>query len=177
MRTVLLACLCACLLLAVGAAPAAAQGPAKPGPEHEMLKKFEGQWDAAVSFTGGESKATATYKLGLGGFWLLLNFKGEFGGAPFEGRGVMGYDPNKKKYVSTWIDSGEPFLTMTEGRFDKEGKTFTETGESVGMDGKPQKIKSVYEFKDKDSFVFTMYKVADGKDEQLLKITYTRKKK
>jgi Protein of unknown function (DUF1579) len=176
MRTALLSALCAFVLVALGALPAAGQAPAKPGAEHEKLRKFEGEWDAKVSFAGGESNATATYKVGLGGFWLQSHFKSEFGGMPFEGRGLTGYDPHKKKYVSTWADSMEPYLTVMEGNFAADGKTFTETGEGVGHDGKPQKMKSVYEFKDKDSIVFTMYKVADGKDEQMMQITYKRKK-
>ena len=80
MRSALWVGLFAFVLVALGVAPAAAQAPAKPGPEHEKLRQFEGEWDAKVSFTGGESNATATYKVGLGGFWLQSHFKGEFGG-------------------------------------------------------------------------------------------------
>jgi hypothetical protein len=176
MRSTLLAGLCAFVLVALGVAPAAGQAPAKPGPEHEKLQKFEGDWDATVSLGGGESKATCTYKLGLGGFWLQSHFKADFGGMPFEGRSLTGYDPHKKKYVSTWADSMEPQLTVMEGKFADDGKSYTETGESVGRDGKTQKLKSVYDFKDKDTFVFTMYKVEGGKDQQLMQITYKRKK-
>jgi hypothetical protein len=176
MRVALWSALCALVVVALGLAPAKAQAQAKPGPEHEKLKKFEGEWDAAVKFGGGESKATASYKLGMGGFWLLNHFKADFGGMPFEGRGLTGYDPRKKKYVSTWADSMEPQLTVMEGNFAADGKTFTETGEGVGPDAKLQKLKSVYEFKDKDTIVFTMYKVVDGKDEQMMQITYKRKK-
>jgi hypothetical protein len=147
----------------------------KPGPEHALLKKFAGDWDATVSFPGGESKATSRSAVVLGGFWLITNFRGEFGGAKFEGRGTMGYDPRKKKYVSTWVDSMSPSLLVMEGSFDKDGKTYTETGEGPGPDGKPSKMKSVYEFKD-DGLVFTMYTVAEGKDQQMLKIVYKRKK-
>jgi hypothetical protein len=141
-----------------------------------MLKKFEGQYDATVSIGGGESKAAATYKLGMGGLWLTIHFKGEFAGAPFEGRGVTGYDPNKKKYVSTWVDSMDPHVLMMEGSFDKDGNTYTEVGESHDMNGKPQKMKSVYEFKDADTIIFTMYTVAEGKDQQMMQITYKRNK-
>jgi hypothetical protein len=176
MRTALLAALCAFVLVALGVLPAAGQAPPKPGAEHEKLRKFEGEWDATVAFTGGESKATASYKVGLGGFWLQLQFRGEFAGAPFEGRGMTGYDTHKKKYISAWADSMESQLLLMEGNFAADGKTFTETGEGIGMDGKPQKIKSVYEFKDKDTIVFTMYKVEGGKDEQMMRITYKRKK-
>jgi hypothetical protein len=175
MRAALWSILCALVVVALGVRTAAGQGP-KPGPEHEKLKKFEGEWDAVVKFGGGESKASASYKLTLGGFWLQSHFKADFGGMPFEGQGLAGYDPHKKKYVSTWADSVAPHLMVMEGNFAADGKTFTETGEGMGPDAKLQKLKSVYEFKDKDTIVFTMYKVEGGKDEQMMQITYKRKK-
>ena len=95
---------------------------------------------------------------------------------PAIARGLTGYDPHKKKYVSTWADSVAPHLMVMEGSFADDGKTFTETGEGMGPDAKLQKLKSVYEFKDKDTIVFTMYKVEGGKDEQMMQIIYKRKK-
>lgn len=164
--------------LALVALPVAAQPPMpKPGPEHEQLKqKFVGDWDVTVSFAGGESKATASYKMDLGGFWLTEDFRGDFQGQKFLGRATTGYDPLKKKYVSTWVDSMSPSLLVLEGGFDKDGKTFTETGEGPGADGKLAKLKNVYEFPDKDTIIFTMYGAKDGKDEQMMKLTYKRKK-
>ncbi len=176
MRAALLSALCAFVVVALGVAPAAGQAPAKPGPEHEKLKKFEGEWDATVKFGGGEAKGTSSYKLTMNGFWLQHRFKADLGGMPFEGQGLTGYDPHKKKYVSTWADSMEPQLTLMHGNFADDGKTYTETGEGVGPDGKLQKMKSVFEFKDKDNIVFTMYKVEGGKDEQMMQIVYKRKK-
>jgi hypothetical protein len=175
MRSTLLTLVFCGLVLA--SLPLAAQPPAppKPGPEHELLKKFEGNWDATVSFMGKESKGSATYKIDLGGFWLFEDFKGTFEGQKFEGRGTLGYDPLKKKYVATWVDSMMPSLLVMEGALDKDGKTFTETGEGPGPDGKLTKMKNVYEFKDKDTIVFTMYMGQDGKDQQSFKITYKRK--
>jgi hypothetical protein len=175
MRILLRSLVAGWLGLVLSAGPAAAQ--AKPRPEHKKLQKFEGDWDATIAFGGGTSKGTCRYKIGLGGFWLQSQFKADFGGMPFAGRGVTGFDPHKKKYVSTWVDSMEPALLVMEGSFSKDGKTFTEKGEGYDMEGKLQKMKSVYEFKGKDKMVFTMYKVVDGKDEQVLQITYNRKKK
>jgi hypothetical protein len=37
-------------------------------------------------------------------------------------------------------------------------------------------VKSVYDLKDHDNFVFTMYNLTDGKEQEVLKITYQRKK-
>ena len=172
-RWILVGC---CLVL--GAVPAAGQPPAaKPGPEHELLKeKFVGDWDVTVAFGGMQAKASATYKMDLGGFWLTEQFRGDFGGQKFEGRGTLGYDPARKKYVATWIDSMSPTLLVLEGAFDKDNKTLTETGEGPGMDGKLTKLKNVYEFPDKDTIVFTMSSVGGGKDQEMMKLTYKRKK-
>jgi Protein of unknown function (DUF1579) len=161
----------------VGVLSLSAQPPAPaPGPEHEKLKKhFEGVWDATVNLMGNEIKASASYKMILGGFWVRENFTGDFGGMKFEGQGTIGYDPAKKKYVITWIDSASPHLIMMEGAFDKEDKVFTETGEGPGPDGKIGKLRSSYQFKDENTIDFTMYRVADGKDEEIMKITYKRK--
>ncbi len=165
-----------CCVAAWGLARADEAQPPKPGPEQEALKKLVGDWDASVNFMGQEEKATASFKMELGGFWLVQHFKGDFGGQKFEGRGTTGYDPIKKKYVSTWIDSMSPVMMVSEGSYDKDGKTYTEIGEGVGPDGKPGQIKSVSEFQDADTLVLTMYAVRDGKDEQMMKITYKRKK-
>src|SRR5215510_4460053 len=63
------------------AAPAArAQDFPKPGPEHELLKKWVGTWDTTMKMQGAESKGVATYKMELGGLWLASTYEGEFGG-------------------------------------------------------------------------------------------------
>ena len=82
---------CAAALAAVLAAPAArAQEPARPGPEHEVLKKMEGNWDLTMKFGGMESKGTVTYKMDLGGLWLVSALESDLGGQKFSGRGLDG---------------------------------------------------------------------------------------
>src|SRR5712671_4063554 len=94
------------LLLAFAMAPAAAlgQSPPTPGPEHETLKKLEGTWNAKIKMGDSESAGTATYKMECGCLWLMSDFRGEFFDQKFQGRGMDGYDPEKKKYVSVWVD-------------------------------------------------------------------------
>jgi hypothetical protein len=159
--------------------PAAlAQAPAQPGPEHQRLKDLEGTWDASIKAGADESKGTVTYKMELGGLWLVSSFEGDFGGAKFTGRGLDGYDPAKKKYVSVWVDSWTTSPLNFEGTYDKEGKVLTMTGESTGPDGKPAKVKTTTELKDKDTMVWTMTMPGpDGKDGEMMSISYKRRKK
>jgi hypothetical protein len=172
-RLSLIACAAGALLV-----PAAvAQQPPKPGPEHERLKKAEGTWEATVKFGDQESKGTMTYKMDLGGIWLVADFEGDFGGMKFKGKGLDSYDPAKKKYVSVWIDSMSTSPMLMEGTYDEKSKTLTMIGEGPGMDGKPTKYKSVLQHKDDNTMVMTMSAAGkDDKDQVMMTITYKRKK-
>src|SRR5258708_34819582 len=101
----------------------------EPGPEHGQLKRAEGTWDATVKMDKTESKGTMTYKMELGGLWLVGDFKGEFMGQKFTGKGLDSYDTAKKKYVSVWFDSMSTAPMTMEGTLDKDRKDLTLPGE------------------------------------------------
>jgi hypothetical protein len=163
---------------------AIAQGPVPPTAEHKILASEEGTWDAVVkSFEGGPgaeptiSKGTEVNTLLPGGLWLVSKFEGEFGGVKFEGRGQFGYDPNKKKYVGTWIDSMQPTMSLLEGEYDAKTKTMTYIGEGTGPDGKTKyDQRMVTTTKSEGSRVFTLYMKIDKNEMKLLEITYTKRK-
>ena len=167
------------LLLTFALTPVGAlgQAPPTPGPEHEHLKKLEGTWNAKIKMGDTESAASAVYKMVCGGMWLMSDFQGEFGDQKFSGRGLDGYDPEKKKYVSVWVDSMSTRPMLLEGTHDKEKKTTTMTGEAPGPDGKLAKYKMVTHMPDDDRMTFTMFIIdSDGKDNKHMTIEYTRKK-
>ena len=166
------------LLLAFALAHVAAlgQGAPTPGPEHEHLKKLEGTWNAKIKMGDTESPATATYKMVCGGMWLMSDFQGQFDGQKFSGQGLDSFDPEKKKYVAVWVDSMSTRPMLLEGTHDKEKKTTTMSGEAPGPDGKMAKQKMVTHIPDDDHMTFTMYIVADGQENKMMTIEYTRKK-
>jgi hypothetical protein len=166
--------------LSLLAVPLLAQGPPMPtpGPEHAMLGKDVGTWDATVEmFMPGAppsvSKGTEVVTM-MGGFWQLTEFKSEMMGQPFEGRGTMGFDPTKKKYVGTWVDTMAPAYYTVEGTYDAATKTLTGWMDGPDPTGVVTKTKETTEWKDADTRVFTMY-APDGKA-PLMKITYKRRK-
>ena len=167
------------LLVFISAAWLPAQPPQpKAGPEHEYFKQFEGVWDATIHEPGGTSKGTMMWKVGLGGLWLLEHFKTEMGGATFEGHGGTTWDPAKKKYVGVWIDSMSTSPMLIEGTYNKEKKMMTSIGTSAGPDGKPMKMTMRSTMSDNDNITFTMSAPgADGKEAEMLKITYKRRAK
>jgi len=164
-----------------GAAGAAAQMPAMPapGPEHAQLAKDVGTWDASIEMFMAPgaapmvSKGTETVTM-LGGFWQLSEFKSEMMGQPFEGRGATGFDPAKKKYVGTWVDTMTPGYYTVEGTYDAATKTMTAVMEGPDPSGAVAKTKQTTQWKDADTRVLTMF-APDGTT-PVMRMTYKRRK-
>jgi hypothetical protein len=169
-------------VLVCAAAAGAQEAPPmpKPGPEHEILNKDVGTWDATVEMLmppGPPSKGTEVNTLGPGGLWLISDFKSEMMGAPFQGHGVSGWDPAKKKYVGTWVDSMSTGVFTIEGTYDAASRSMTSMMSGPGEDGQPMTMKAVTQMKDDDTRVFTMHmKGPDGKEAPTMRITYKRRK-
>ena len=155
----------------------------KPGPEHEFLKQFVGTWTSTMEMRMAAdqpwAKATGsdTYTM-LGGFWLVQEAKGDMGGMSFSGIGQTGYDPYKKKYVSTWVDNMGPCLSIGEGTLDKTGKILTTIANSTDCEtGKPCTFRIIQEMKDKDTCTFSFFMTGkDGKEFEGMKGESKRKK-
>ena len=162
------------------------EGPPMPkaSKEHEVLKEGVGTWDYVMKFKMGpdqpeqEVKGVETCTM-LGDFWLVFDIKTDnMMGMPWHGHGHLGYDPEKKKYVGSFIDSMAPQGMTGEGTMDATGKirTMIWTGKDHET-GKMGTMREVSEHKDKDHGVMTMSKVgSDGKEQVMFTIQYTRKK-
>lgn len=161
-------------------APPSQMTAPKIGPEHEILREEVGDWDATVETltppgipaSKGEEKCTL-----MGGLWIITDFRGEMAGHPFYGHGTMGYDSTKKKYVSSWIDSMSTSIGIGESTYDPAKKTMVGVFEGPDETGKMIKMRSVVEWKNGDTRVFTMSVMPpDGKELPVIRITYKRRK-
>ena len=174
--------LVAALLIAAPLAPQTPPVP-KPGAEHKLLTADAGTWDAVVEMQAEpgkppmKSKGVEVNTIGCGGLCLATSFKGEMAGMPFEGRGLTTWDPKKKKYVGTWTDSMSAGLSIGETTYDPKTKKFNGVMEGPDMTGNIMKARSVTEMTAAGTRIFTLYGPGpDGKEAQMMKITYTRRK-
>ena len=149
-----------------------------PQPEHAKLKSMEGKWKFVLKAAdGSESPGTNESKLECGGLWLISDFKTTFGGAPFQGHGMDGYDSAKKKYVTIWVDSLTSAPMIFEGDFDSTGKILTMTSEAQGPTGQPAKWRSVTKIVSENEHTFEMFLTPkDGKELSMMTVTYKRDK-
>jgi len=94
-----------CLMMVVGAALAQAPPPMpKPGPEHQRLKYFTGQWKHEGDMKpgpfgpGGKFSSTEDAKM-LGDYYVVMNSKGTMPMGPVSEVAIIGYDPKQKAYT------------------------------------------------------------------------------
>ena len=162
---------------------------AQPGvttEQHKVLKNEVGDWEAEMKlYPQGpdgptiDGKCEETSRVLNNGMWLISDFKGDFAGFPFEGHGAFGYNPQKKKYVGTWVDNMNPALTLMEGDYDAKAKTLTMYSEGTDPEtGKPMKTKNVTQYLEDGRRIFTMSNQAPGSDKyiKMMELTYTKKK-
>jgi hypothetical protein len=160
-----------------------------PGPNHQLLGGMVGEWTADCKFWMApgapptESKGTASNTWDMGKRFVKQDFNGTFTmdpsapPMPFHGIGYTGYDNQKQKFVSTWIDTMSTGIMYSEGTYDSSSKTFTFSSDCVDpMTNQPSKMTNVIKIVDDNTHTFTMSGTGpDGKDRKMGEITYRRK--
>lgn len=156
----------------------------EPQKEHAWLQQLVGEWTSEVEIfmEPGQSPITSTGTetvRSLGGFWIVAENQGEFGGQPFTGIQTLGYDVPTQQYVGTWVDSMSGYLWKYEGKLDKTGKILTlETeGPCPQAPGEISQFKEVIKINNPDHYVFSSsIRGEDGEWTRALTINYRRKK-
>jgi hypothetical protein len=170
------------LMLCVGLR-AADELPKMPPPtkEHEWLKQLAGEWDLSFEMYMDPAKpmsgkGTETTKM-LGGFWAQSEMKCTMMEQPMSGNMTLGYSPEKKKYIGTWVDSMGSQLWTYQGTVDESGKILTldTEGPCPMQGGKICAFKEVIEIKDKDNRTFSSSVQMDGKWVKMMQVTYKRR--
>ena len=96
----------------------------KPQQEHQWLQRFVGEWTFEGEAAMEPGKPAETFKgteiaRPLGGLWILAEGQGEMpGGGPATTVMTLGYDPQKKRYVGTWVGSMRTYFWVYSGALD-----------------------------------------------------------
>lgn len=155
-RFLLTAAIAALPTLSAQEPTAAPSAPPDPKTEHHVaMKAFVGEWDCTTKTTmpGEEpttSTATETVRLICNGLWLESTMSGEYGGQPFQGKWIMGYDPGAKQYVGVWVDVQSASPMTSHGSYDSKTKTWRFAGTGSMGD-----FTSTVKIDNPDSFVET----------------------
>ena len=136
--------------------------PTQPQAEHKWLQKLVGDWTYESEMVGSETPAekcggTESVR-SLGGLWVLAEGKGEMpGGLPATMLMTLGYDPQRKRFIGTWIGSMMTHMWVYDGELDATGRILSlhAEGPSFAGDGTMAKYKDVIEIVSDDQRTLT----------------------
>lgn len=171
------------VLIALAGPRLDAQEMPKPVKEHAWLEKLAGDWisesevmmgpDNWIKVKGAEKCRTH------GGFWIIAEGEAEIMGTKVNSILTLGYDPEKKKYIGTWVDNCAAHMWRYEGTLDAAGKVLTldTEGPNMMVPGKTSKYREVITLVGPDEKTFSSSILGDdGKWTTFVKATYKRKK-
>jgi Protein of unknown function (DUF1579) len=157
----------------------------EPQKEHHWLQKLVGEWtfEGEATMEPGQppAKCTGTESVrSLGDLWFLAEGQGEMPGCgPATMLMTLGYDPQTKRYVGTWIGSMMDHFWVYDGALDAAERVLTldTEGPDMATEGKLAKYRDVIEFQSDDHRVLTSHLLgADGTWHRFMTAHYRRTK-
>jgi hypothetical protein len=158
---------------------------AEPQKEHQWLQKLVGEWTIEMEAQMGPDQPPTAHTgresvRSLGDLWVIAEGQGDLpeGGAAYMVM-TLGYNPQTKRFVGTWIGSMMTHMWIYDGELDATGKVLTlnADGPSMTDEGKTSPYKDVFEFKSDDHRILTSHVLGDdGQWQQFMTAHYRRKK-
>lgn len=157
----------------------------EPQKEHQWLKKLVGEWTSEGEASMGPDQPAETFKgieraRSIGDVWILIEGEGEMpDGSTSTNIMTLGYDPQKQRFVGTFIGSMMTNLWIYEGTLDASGKTLTLNSDGPGMtgDGSTAHYKDAITIESDDRRIMTsQVQGEDGKWTEFMKMTLRRTK-
>lgn len=157
---------------------------AKPQPEHVWLQQLVGEWtyenEASMGPGQPPMKMQGTESVrSLGGLWVLCEGQGTTpGGSPATMIITLGYDPQKKRFVGTFVGSMMTYLWIYDGSLDADHKTLTldAEGPSFADSTKMAKYQDIIEVVSPDHHILrSQFLGEDGKWNPFMTAHYRRK--
>lgn len=156
---------------------------AEPQKEHDWLRKLVGEWvyETAAPAEPGQPAGTLTGRetvRAIGDIWVVAEGQGEMPGGG-EGRSLMtlGYDPQKRQFVGTWIGSMMHHLWVYDGGLDDTEKVLTlhAVGPDFQVPGRTREYRDVIEIEDDDHRLLTGWMLGEnGEWQELMQARYRR---
>lgn len=162
-----------------------AQMFAQPQKEHAWLQKLVGNWTSESECMpepgqpAMKSRGTETVK-SVGELWIVGEGQAEMpGGGTGKMMLTLGFDPQRNRFVGTWLGSMMTHLWVYEGELDSSGRVLTlnTEGPSFTDPKKRAKYQDVIEIKSDDHRTLSSrYLGDDGKWTHFMTAHYRRTK-
>lgn len=125
--------------------------------EHELLKRFAGDWRFERRGTPGDGSESQIFGEGIvsaelvGEFFVLSRWSGEVFGMDYKAFQSLGYDIQKNEYTGSWGDSIMSFRWELSGKVDEESEELIVMTSGPGPTGGIARFRERYQFDSADS--------------------------
>jgi len=157
---------------------------AEPQSEHKWLQQLVGDWTYELDGTEGPGKpskklAGTEHVRSLGDIWVVAEGKGQMpDGATMTSIMTIGYDPQKQRYVGTWVGSPMTALWVYDGALDASGHVLTleSEGPDMSIDGKTARYRDLIAIESRDVRTLTGFMLGDdGEWRRFMRAVYRRR--
>lgn len=157
---------------------------AEPQKEHQWLQKLVGEWTFESEAVMGpdqppmKSEGSESVR-SLGGLWTLGEGQGRMpDGSLATTMMTLGYDPQKGRFVGTWIGSMMTNLWVYDGELDADGRTLSlySDGPSMSGDGMARYRDAIEIVSDDHRIMTAAVQGEDGNWSQFMTAHYRRSK-
>ena len=130
-----------------------------PHPQHQWLQRLVGDWTTEMDAPPEPGKPPAKLRgtetgRRLGDLWVLLEGRGDMpGGGTAQMVMTLGFDPQRQRFVGTWVGSMMTHLWVYDGSLDAGGNVLTLETEGPDFANDVKKMvryRDVIEFKSDD---------------------------
>jgi hypothetical protein len=158
---------------------------ARPQREHEWLQRLVGEWTCEGEMTMKPDEPPVKYEgtesvRSLGDLWILAEGRGEMPGCGSSTTMMtLGYNPQKERFVGTFIGSMMTHMWIYDGALDADEKVLTldTEGPSMAAEGEMARFKDVMEIKSDDHRILTSHILGDdGQWHQFMTAHYRRRR-
>jgi len=152
---------------------------AEPQQQHSWLKQIVGEWELEHYVENGEKKDgdwAETVRM-IGDLWVAVEGRGSMpDGDPVTTLMTVGYDPEKERFVGSWVGSMMTKLWTYEGEVDDSGRILTLSSEGPDFEN-PDRVgqyHDIMEF-DGDRRIFrSEYLGKDGTWKEMMRMQLRR---
>jgi hypothetical protein len=157
---------------------------ARPRKEHEWLHKLVGEWEhESTAQEPGKPPQTfrgTQHTRSLGDLWIVGEGEGEMpGGGRMTTMTTLGFDPQKGRFVGTWLGSMMSYLWVYDGFLDAAERSLTleSEGPSMTVEGAMGRYRDTFTVESDDSHTMTgTFLGDDGEWHEMMKMHFRRKK-
>lgn len=155
----------------------------EPGPQHEVLEQFAGEWDQEILYwdaPGAEPEtaaSTSDYRWIFGGRYLVGKLSGYIMGDAVKGLDVLGYDGFRGEFQMFWIDNQSTGFMQARGSYDETKRQLVMNGtlDDVAHGRRDMPFRTLHQFSGDNKMVAEMYVPGpDGRMYKRLEIRSTR---